>query len=326
MKRATSMAVTIALTGAALAGAAGARGGDAEGAKATNGRIAFQAQFKGHPQIFTIKPNGTGLKRVTHVQPVGIGAENASWTPNGSTIAFDKRTRQGVDIFTVDAGGGDATRLGLGVGRFNGDPAYSPNGAHISFDQDIGPERPFKHGIFVAPANGGHAHRVTSYKSREGYDTESQWSPDSKKLAFTRSRGNTEAAIFTVHADGTHLKQLTPYKLGAASPDWSPDGSTLVFNTYWEGGKASNVAAIPASGGTLTYLTHYPLHGTHVGFRPSWSPDGTRIVFDRGVAKPHSFRLDLYTMDPDGSNLEQLTELAHSKNKYPLFPDWGTAP
>ena len=36
-------------------------------AAATNGRIAFQAFDDGFPRVFTIEPDGSGLRQVTHV-------------------------------------------------------------------------------------------------------------------------------------------------------------------------------------------------------------------------------------------------------------------
>ena len=116
-----------------------------------NGRIAFQANIGRFPQVFTIEPNGSGLRQVTHVPRHDPGAENPIWSPDGTTIAFDAAAGKGVNIFTVSPGEHPA-QLPLGVGAFNGDPAYSRDGTQISFDQDVGPRAPKVHGIFVANA------------------------------------------------------------------------------------------------------------------------------------------------------------------------------
>lgn len=159
----------------------------ADRAPSANGRIVFQADVRGATQIFTIKPNGRGLKQVTDLRTddPGPGAENAVWSPDGSRIAFDTATRYEaplftrVNLFTIAAGGGDLTELPLGVGNFNGDPAYSPDGTQISFDQDVGKSAPTVHGIFIADADGSDARRLTTgIATEQAYDTESQWSPD----------------------------------------------------------------------------------------------------------------------------------------------------
>jgi Tol biopolymer transport system component len=135
-----------------------------------------------------------------------------------------------------------------------------------------------------------------------------------------------EAAIFTIRTDGTGLTQLTPYKLDAASPDWSPDGSTLAFNTYWDAphGNHADLATIPASGGKITYLTHGK-DGEDVfisSFRPSWAPDGTKLVYSHFVARGEHGDVELWTINSDGRGTRRLT---HFDDVDPLFPDWGTA-
>jgi len=315
---------------ASLAGSAVASQQMAAKAKAhPNGRVVFQANVGKFPQVFTIKPDGTGLKRITDVPPVDPGAENPSWSPDGSTIAFDAAVPSGVSIFTVPAGGGSSTQLPLGVGNFNGDPAYSPDGSQISFDQDVGEAAPTVHGIFIANADGSNAHRLTTgLATKQAFDTESQWSPDGTMIAFTRVKNERQAAIFTVGIDGSGLTQLTPYRLDAASPDWSPNGKTILYNTFWDspGGKASNIYAISPSGRHPTALTH-----DHAGmdffaasFRPSWAPNGKRIVFSHVDFKGRSGTEGLYIMRPDGTHRKRVTHM--SPKRFATNPDWGTAP
>ena len=294
-----------------------------------NGRIAFQANVGKFPQVFTIKPDGTGLKRITDVPRADPGAENPSWSPDGSTIAFDAAVPSGVSIFTVPAGGVSPTQLPLGVGNFNGDPAYSPDGSQLSFDQDVGDAAPTVHGIFVANVDGNNAHRLTTgIATKQAFDTESQWSPDGTMIAFTRVKNERQAAIFTVRIDGSGLTQLTPYRLDAASPDWSPNGKTILYNTFWDspGGKASNIYAISTSGRHPTALTHD--HAAKdffaASFRPSWAPNGKRIVFSHVDFKGRSGTEGLYTMRPDGTRQKRVTHM--SPKRFATNPDWGTAP
>jgi Tol biopolymer transport system component len=300
-----------------------------------NGRIAFQAQVGRDGQVFTIRPDGTGQTQVTDLRTddPGPGAYEPSWSPDGSRIAFNTATRftaplfTRVNVFTIGSDGSDLTELPLAVRNFNGDPSYSPDGKQISFDQDVGRSAGGTvHGIFIADADGSDARRLTtSFATKEGFDTESQWSPDGTTIAFTRVKNERKAAIFTIHTDGSGLTQLTPYKLDAASPDWSPDGSTLAFNSYWDspGGKAARVFTMRPDGSEMTAITSDE-HGTVFSFRPSWSPDGTRVVFARAAPRgKHSFRLQLFTMRPNGGGVEQLT---HMPEAFPVNPDWGTAP
>jgi Tol biopolymer transport system component len=62
--------------------------------------------------------------------------------------------------------------------------------------------------------------------------------------------------------------QLT--RCGAWEPDWSPDGSTIVF-------AGGSIFTVPAGGGDVTLLSG----SSGVDWYPRYSPDGTEIVFRR---------------------------------------------
>lgn len=295
---------------------------------ATNGRIAFQAFDGRFPQVFTIEPDGSGLRQITRVPAkdpeFDPGGENPTWSPDGMTIAFDTGNRKGVNLWTVRPDGSGLAEMPLGVGAFNGNPAYSPDGRMVSFDWDRGfPSK--EHGIFVANSDGTRARRLTTApRTNEAHDTESQWSPDGTRIAFTRVKKIGRAAVFVIGVDGRGLKRLTPWKLDAASPDWSPDGSRILFNSHFDAGprQSANLYAMRPDGRRRVALTHH--HGGRVhSFRPSWAPDGSRIVFARFTARGRRGRTDLYTADPDGSGLQRITDLPR---RFPMHPDWGPKP
>jgi dipeptidyl aminopeptidase/acylaminoacyl peptidase len=55
------------------------------------------------------------------------------------------------------------------------------------------------------------------------------WSPDGKKIAFSRLVGD-KTQIFSLSMEGGEAMQVTKYKYGASNPKWSPDGSKILFS------------------------------------------------------------------------------------------------
>jgi TolB protein len=316
-----SVTALAALTAIALTSAPAATG-------ATNGRIAFQAFDGRFPQVFTIEPDGSGLRQITHVPAkdpdFDPGGENPTWSPDGRTIAFDTGNRKGVNLWTIRPDGSGLAEMPLGVGRFNGNPAYSPDGSRVAFDWDRGfPSR--QHGIYVANSDGSGARRLTTApRTIEAHDTEAQWSPDGTRIAFTRVKRIGRAAVFVIGVDGSGLERLTPWKLDAASPDWSPDGGTIVFNSHFDPGpgQSANLYSMRPDGSRRRPLTRHRRGRAH-SFRPSWAPDGSRIVFARVISRRDKSRGDLYTARPDGSGVRRLTRLPE---RFPMHPDWGPMP
>ena len=71
--------------------------------------ISYASKQKGKYSIFTIKPDGSGLKQITS------GKQDAmwhSWSPDGNWLAYDGTDEQGnYDIYLMRFGGGEARRL-----------------------------------------------------------------------------------------------------------------------------------------------------------------------------------------------------------------------
>jgi Tol biopolymer transport system component len=60
-------------------------------------------------------------------------------------------------------------------------------------------------------------------------------SPDGQTVAFTRWEGET-GTVWTINVDGTNERSVIGFVKQAKGPDWSPDGSQLVFN-FQTGGR-----------------------------------------------------------------------------------------
>jgi len=114
------------------------------------------------------------------------------------------------------------------------------------------------------------------------------WSPDGSRVAFL-SGSFGEGALLVIDADGSGEAHVTDIQ--ARAPDWSPDGTKLVFEAV-EGG----IYSVGADGSGLKELA---LDGSG----PAWSPDGARIAFFSDDAG----NFDVYVMRSDGADPERLT-------------------
>ena len=121
-------------------------------------------------------------------------------------------------------------------------------------------------------------------------------SPDASRIAFEGyATGNAD--IYVVGVDGTGLRQLTTDPATDQFPQWSPDGTTIVYDnagarerTDAQFSKTAEIFTVPADGGAPTQLTH----NSWCDSAPSYSPDGKSIVNESCP--------EFSMMDADGSN------------------------
>jgi TolB protein len=72
--------------------------------------IAFSAVTGSSSNLFTIRPDGTGLKQITDV-PAKVTDGLDSWSPNGKQIAFISDAAGKFEIYVMNADGGGATQV-----------------------------------------------------------------------------------------------------------------------------------------------------------------------------------------------------------------------
>src|SRR5258707_15425895 len=112
-----------------------------------------------------------------------------------------------------------------------GSPAISPDGRWIVFSVT---EPSYTEGeqvsdLWLVPTDGSaEPRRLTNSKSGEGGV---DWSPDSRRIAFTaRREGDDQAQVYVLDlASGGEAQRITSLSTGASSPLWRPDGKAILF-------------------------------------------------------------------------------------------------
>ena len=190
--------------------------------------------------------------------------------------------------------------------------------------------------------------RVTRISTGQGKTTCGWFLPGNKRLFFGSSHGVDTACaprpdpskgyvwrldpfdIYMANRDGSGLARLTNYGVYTAEGVLSPDGKTIVFTSLKDGDL--DIYTMNVDGTNVKRLTFQP--GYDGG--PWWSPDGKRIVYRAWHYAPEDSafktykellgqrlvrpgKMELWVMDADGGNQQQVTHLGGAN----FGPSWA---
>lgn len=283
-----------------------------------NGRIAFSTDFAqdegGRSQVFTVGPNGGGVRQLTHVGGASE-AKQPDWSPDGRRILYVTNSTGRFQIWVMRPDGSGQRQLATTPGD-DFTPRWSPDGRQVVFSHcNTKFGFPAYCNIEVMAADGTGIRKLVG---GNWVNLDPEYSPDGSKIVFDSTRDGLQSAVWVMNADGSGLRRLTEAGLEAFAPDWSPSGARIVFTSdcclpY------SQVYDMRSDGSGVRQLTHVP--GKHQAGFATYSPDGRKISFisnlARSAAGPGN---DLFTMNADGSNITRLV----SSQPGVATSDWGT--
>lgn len=151
--------------------------------------------------------------------------------------------------------------------------------------------------ILVARGDGTRPQQLTFHPAE---DFSPQLNRGATHLVFVSNRDSTvgETDLFSIAADGSQLRQLTDTLENERDPQWSPDGSRIVFSRRlgddWE------LFVMGADGSNPQRLTFEP---NYWDVAPAWSPSGDQIVWARWDGDGYA---TIEIMNADGSNQRRL--------------------
>ncbi|AFL90357.1 periplasmic component of the Tol biopolymer transport system [Terriglobus roseus DSM 18391] len=312
--------------------------------------VALQCYAGGTFHIWTMKPDGTGMKQVTF----GHGDDREPRiSPDGKTIVFasdrafktgaDGSSQGSYDIWTVSITGGEPTQLTKSDADEFG-PSWSPDGMKIAFVSGTGITATSIHTIDVASGKQTELLKVGGANRVEA----PSWSPDAKHLAYvefeaTDARTVNAGVLKIVGADGKGTPTV------AKSTDVFPFPAVWLSPTQLVYTGSGHIVKMDISSGSesaisftaaIPYQPHGFPHKVHNFdsavakqvkgiYAPALSPDGKSLAFVAlnqlyvmpigGVPKAitnDTFYKQGPTWSPDGSKLAYISDRDGIENVY----------
>ena len=292
-----------------------------------NGRILFQGNVGAGTQLFSIRPDGSGMVQVTHT-PASQGTEGGVWSPDGTRIAYsrDLDTRGRGEVARAD--GSHPRTITPRRFQFAGPGDWLPDGHRLvvsALSADPASNRKCDQGMRLVTTAGKLIRTITHITGSacrdERWDIDADVSPDGKHIVFDADSFQG-TAICVIGLNGRGRRCLTARADDDAHPRWSPDGTQILFSSHHDPsrnrtGATTNLFTIRADGSGVTQVTHLDGAGFYAG-AGAWSPDGTQIVYRR--QSPDG--TDLFVIDVATGVEHQLTHLGETVHA--ALPDWGT--
>jgi Tol biopolymer transport system component len=208
------------------------------------------------------------------------------WSPDGKSVVYVSYQKDSMELWLLDLRSGTTHPLTTG-GAVNVEPRWSPDGTKILW---VSTEYNKRFHIFAADIIGGELKnkvRLTGetksslpryYYSQYDMEINPTWTRDGKEILFVSNRDHIHgtggfwkmkaepgAEAHEIHYEETNWK---------ARPDFSPDGSRMVYSSYL-GRQWHNLWLMPATGGDAFPFSYGDWDETNV----RWSPDGKRLAY-----------------------------------------------
>lgn len=240
--------------------------------------------------VYWTNADGSTIKKILTL-PVDLsvgGVGDIAWSPDEQYIAFNLTTPEKTEMYVLKVQDALANpsiepiRLPVSTEKRYGIPSWQPMMMEDLAREESTPQPP--------PSSGG-------------------------LLAFTSNR-NGKYDIYTMHADGSGLTNITNNPADDITPFWSPDGKRIAFTSNRDG--SMQIYLMDADGSNVTQLTNgvgdywFDING----YTP-WSPDSRKLIF--GHKSPEEQNSKLYVID---IYEKTITTLTNEPGAY-LLPSWS---
>jgi len=193
-------------------------------------RIAFKTG-----DVYTIRPDGSGLKRVTEFGT----SSGPRWSPDGRTITFGRSgSTEEVGVWFAHLSDSTFTRFG-----WVASPAdWSPEGERIAYQNEDE--------LWIADTSRTDSTQLTD----NGYaaNRHPAWSPNGEWVAWTPLPPGDGQELRVMRSDGSGKQKLTD---GGRDPSWGPNSKRIVFSKRARNSDLTALWMIRRDGSDLRQLT-----------------------------------------------------------------------
>jgi Tol biopolymer transport system component/tRNA A-37 threonylcarbamoyl transferase component Bud32 len=275
-------------------------------------QLAFDAAWSGSRRIWVSDAEGGNPRQVTSDSTEAVAHAEPTWSPDGKRLVFRRIEKTASDLVTIDLAS-QQSRWITHDNVLDMNPAWAPDGRSIYYSSAGGGGV----NIWRVPVNadGNRDGASQQLTTGAGDDINPAPSPDGKQLAFS-VRG-FDSDIWRLPVDPSTGRSTGQPEVVTATTrvesrgSWSPDGSSIAFNSDRLG--EMNIWIRNLAANAERHIT------TDAGgdYQPDWSPDGRRIAFFSARAGGS----DIWSVGVRGDSLKQLTT-DRSMDTNPFFsPD-----
>ena len=261
---------------------------------AVKNKIAFVSTRDGNREIYVMDDGGSNQARLTKNS---ARDSHPAWGLRKKRIVFTTDRDGNNELYVMNTDGSEQRRLlPKAIVLDELWPSWSSNGRWIAFTAATKATKTDLLGkmqLFRFDRANKKMVRLTTTSFLEDH---ANWSPDSKRIAFTSSRSG-DHDIYVMDANGTNQTKLVGDLAPDWDPAWSPDGTRIAFVSLRDGNP--EIYVMNADGSDQARLTD----NNADDIEPAWSPDNTRIAF----ASKRDGNYEIYVMNADGSNQTRLT-------------------
>ena len=270
-------------------------------------QILFVSDRDGHPQIYAMAPDGTGVHRwITSAANDTAPAQS----PDHTRVAFVSDRNGASHVFVAGSDGRQPKDLTPGT-AVCGAPAWSPDGTQLAFVrwETTGAQA----NIRIMRADGTDSRALTTGAGINGGPAWVQRRPAASAggglIYFTtnRERGGTSFDLYVMDSSGSGQHKAAAISGLVGRPAVSPNGQWLAYAAL-VAPETPGLFVMDAGGSSLP---DQGKRGTGAGraigpansAEPAWSPDGRHLLFTSW----QTGNAEVYSMDTGGGNLKQLT-------------------